>query len=60
MFSHNDRSGANLYDLESDLEMNTNIAGQNPDVVKRMYDGYVIRDAGGPLPVYDPLPEPTV
>ncbi len=60
MFSHNDRSGANLYDLESDPEMNTNIAGQQPDIVKRMYDGYVLRDAGGPLPVYDPLPEPTV
>ena len=60
MFSHNDRSGAKLYDVESDPEMNSDIAGQNPDVVKRMYDGYVLRDAGGPLPVYDPLPKPTV
>jgi arylsulfatase A-like enzyme len=60
MFSHNDRSGANLYDLESDPEMNTNIASQNPDIVKRMFDGYILRDAGGPLPVYDPLPEPPV
>jgi hypothetical protein len=56
MFSHNDGSGAKLYDLESDPEMNSDIAGQNPDIVKRMYDGYVLRDAGGPLPVYDPLP----
>ena len=30
-----------------------------PAMVQRMFDGYVLRDAGGPLPVYDPLPEPT-
>jgi hypothetical protein len=40
--------------------MNNDIAGQEPGIVKRMYDGYILRDAGGPLPVYDPLPEPTV
>jgi hypothetical protein len=32
--------------------MNDDIAAGNPDVVKRMYDGYVLRDAGGPLPDY--------
>ena len=60
MFCKNDGSGPKLYDIESDPEMNTDIAAQEPNVVKRMYDGYVLRDAGGPLPVYEPLPKPTV
>jgi hypothetical protein len=32
--------------------MNKNIAGNNPSLVKRMFEGYVLKDAGGPLPSY--------
>jgi len=60
MFCRHDGVEAKLYDIQADPEMNVDIAGQNPDIVKRMFEGYILRDAGGPLPVYDPLPEPTV
>ncbi len=50
MFSKNDRSGPHLFDLTSDPKMNKNIAAGNPEVVKRMYNEYVLRDAGGFLP----------
>ena len=60
MFCRHDGADAKLYDLDNDPEMQSDIAGQEPNVVKRMFEGYVLRDAGGPLPVYDPLPEPTV
>ena len=32
--------------------MKNNIAGQRPDVVRSMFDDYVLRDAGGSLPNY--------
>ncbi len=50
MFARNDGSGPRLFDLEDDPEMNRNIAPGNPDVVKRMWNDYVMKDAGGPLP----------
>ena len=50
MFAKNDGSGPHLFDLELDPVMDENIAQGNPDVVKRMYNDYVLRDAGGPLP----------
>lgn len=43
---------AKLFDLEQDPEMNNDIAAGNDDIIKRMYEGYVLRDAGGPLPEY--------
>jgi hypothetical protein len=52
MVSRNDGAQARLYDLSADPEMDTDIAGDNPDVVERMFDEYVIGDAGGPLPRY--------
>ena len=52
MISRNDRSEAKLYDLQTDPKMNQDIAGENPDVVKRMFDDYVLADAGGSLPRY--------
>jgi arylsulfatase A-like enzyme len=52
MISRNDRSEAKLYDLQTDPKMNEDIAGENPDVVKRMFDDYVLKDAGGSLPRY--------
>jgi hypothetical protein len=50
MFSVNDRSNPRLYDLDSDPAMNDNIASDNPDVVKKMFDDYILKDAGGSLP----------
>jgi hypothetical protein len=50
MFSVNDRSDPRLYDLRSDPDMNRDIAGDTPDIVKRMFDDYILKDAGGSLP----------
>jgi len=50
MFGLNDRSDLKLYDLRSDPGMNHDIAADNPDVVKHMFDDYVMKDAGGSLP----------
>jgi hypothetical protein len=30
--------------------MDKNVAGDNPDIVKRMFDDYILEDAGGQLP----------
>src|ERR687894_569820 len=48
MFAGSDGSEARLFDLSEDPEMNKNIAGSNGDVVKRMWNDYVLKDAGGP------------
>ncbi len=52
MVSRNDGSEARLYDLTTDAQMNRDVAGSNPDVVDRMWNDYVLKDAGGPLPRY--------
>ena len=52
MFARNDGVEAKLFDLEEDPNMERDVAGSNPDVVKRMYNDYVVKDAGGPLPRY--------
>ena len=52
MVSRNDGSNALLYDLSTDPDMNTDVAGANQEVVRRMFDEYVLGDAGGPLPRY--------
>ena len=52
MVSSNDGADAKLYDLTNDPNMNEDVAGANQDVVQRMFDEYVLKDAGGPLPRY--------
>ena len=52
MISRNDRAEAKLYDLQTDPKMNEDIAGDHPDIVRRMFDDYVLADAGGSLPRY--------
>jgi arylsulfatase A-like enzyme len=52
MVSRNDGAQAKLYDLTNDPNMDEDVAANHPDVVKRMFDDYVIGDAGGPLPRY--------
>jgi hypothetical protein len=32
--------------------MNSDIAGSNQGVINRMWNDYVLKDAGGPLPTY--------
>jgi arylsulfatase A-like enzyme len=50
MISVNDRSDPKLYDVQKDPGMNHDIAADNQDVVGRMFDDYVLGDAGGQLP----------
>jgi arylsulfatase A-like enzyme len=50
MFARNDGSEAKLFDLSEDPNMDNDIGGANQDVVKRMWNDYVLKDAGGPLP----------
>jgi arylsulfatase A-like enzyme len=52
MISRNDGAEAKLFDLQEDPGMDTDIAADNQDVVRRMFDDYVIGDADGPLPRY--------
>jgi arylsulfatase A-like enzyme len=52
MFAKNDGSNVLLYDLNADPQMNTDIAGNNQDVIDRMWNDYVLEEAGGPLPTY--------
>ena len=54
MFSTNQGEEPKLYDIQEDPGMHNNIASSQPNTVKRMFEGYVLRDAGGgPLPTYD-------
>jgi arylsulfatase A-like enzyme len=50
MFGVNDRSDPRLYDLRSEPGMDKNIAADYPDIVERMFEDYILEDAGGPLP----------
>jgi len=52
MFAKNDLSGAKLYDLRDDPGMYRDVASANPGVVERMWNDYVLGDAGGSLPRY--------
>jgi arylsulfatase A-like enzyme len=52
MFSTNTGEEARLYDVSEDPQMRMNLAGKQPATVKRMFDGYVLKDADGPLPNY--------
>jgi arylsulfatase A-like enzyme len=49
MFARDNGSEAKLFDLREDPNMDRDIAGSNPDIVKRMWNDYVLKDAGGPL-----------
>jgi arylsulfatase A-like enzyme len=52
MVCRNDGAEARLYDLEADPGMDKDIAADNPDVVRRMFDEYALKDAGGEIPRY--------
>jgi hypothetical protein len=50
MFARNDRAGPRLYDIRTDPLQQRNLAGGDPARVERMFEGYVVKDAGGSLP----------
>ena len=50
MLSTNTGTEAKLYDVRQDPGMHKDIAGGRPETVKRMFDDYVLTDAGEPLP----------
>lgn len=53
LICRNDGAEPKLYDLQSDPQMEQNIADQNPKIVHQMFE-LVIEDSGGkPLPAYD-------
>ena len=52
MFGRNNGEEARLYDLLADPKKDRDVAAKRPDVVRRMFDEYIIGDAGGPLPTY--------
>jgi arylsulfatase A-like enzyme len=49
MFSRRDRSEPHLYDLQNDPEAKNDLAEEDPDRVRRMFEDYVLADAGGSL-----------
>jgi arylsulfatase A-like enzyme len=53
MFAKNDGSNALLFDVHEDPNMDRDVAGDDPGVVKSMWNDYVLQDAGGPLPRYN-------
>ncbi len=50
MFARNDRAGLRLYDIRTDPLQQRNLADEDPARVERMFEGYVVKDAGGSLP----------
>jgi arylsulfatase A-like enzyme len=53
MMCPNDRSWHRLYDLSQDPKMDNDISADNPEILDRMYDEYIVKDAGGrPPPTY--------
>ena len=50
MFGRNDGTEAKLFDVLSDSQMHHDIAATDPERVKKMFEEYVLADAGGSLP----------
>ena len=52
MMCRNDGSDPKLFDVQNDPDQENDLATGNPGIVKRMFQEYVLEDAGGPLPRY--------
>ncbi len=50
MFGRNDGSEGKLFDVLSDPDMHHDLAATDPGRVKKMFEEYVLADAGGTLP----------
>jgi arylsulfatase A-like enzyme len=48
----NDGTQMQLYDVKNDPDQRHDLAGKHPAIVRRMFNDYVLKDAGGPLPHY--------
>jgi hypothetical protein len=53
IFSRHYGTRARLYDLGEVPEMKNDVAGERPYLVQRMFDDYILKDAGGPPPIYE-------
>ena len=49
MFARNDRARPRLYDIRTDPLQQRNLAERDPATVERMFEEYVLKDAGGRL-----------
>lgn len=52
MLARDDKDSPKLFDLRNDPQETRDVASNFPEVVDRMYQDYVLKDAGGSLPVY--------
>ena len=52
MFCRNDGSEAKLYDTQTDPGQRIDLAGDDPETAEKMFEEYVLKDAGGRLPTY--------
>jgi hypothetical protein len=52
MFCRNDGSEAKLYDTQTDPGQRIDLSGDDPETVEKMFEEYVLKDAGGRLPTY--------
>src|SRR5215211_2350969 len=50
MFCRSDGADAHLFDAVNDMDQNRDLAEAEPETVRRMYEEYAQRDAGGRLP----------
>ena len=51
-FCRGDFVGAKLYDVRNDPQLQRDIARDEPETVEKMFEEYVLKDAGGSLPTY--------
>jgi arylsulfatase A-like enzyme len=51
-FCRDDLVGAKLYDPRNDPQLQRDIARDEPETVEKMFEEYVLKDAGGSLPTY--------
>jgi arylsulfatase A-like enzyme len=52
MFARNDGEKARLYDVRTDPQQTRDLAEDAPETVEKMFQEYVLRDAGGSLPTH--------
>ena len=50
VFSRGDGTHARLYDARADAGQREDLAPENPGLVERMFEDYLLRDSGKPLP----------
>jgi hypothetical protein len=52
MFARNDGTEARLYDVRTDPQQTRDLAEEEPETVEKMFEEYVLEDAGGALPIH--------